>query len=526
MGSAKKSSRPVCWWTLGVILAGQLFGCVVQASDMEAARKAYAKKDYEATLLIVRPLAAQGDSQAQQSLGMMLLLGQGVKQSASGAVPLLTSAADAGLPLAQALLASFVYMSDLGITVTPESAARWAYKSAEQGNELGMYILGLAYLNGVGLPRNDEQGAEWVQKAARLKFPLAQYELGLLTLTGRGVKSDFEKAEFWLRSVENSNEDIKSNVDVILRRKSEIFDWQKGIARLTCGSLACAARIGHHGRRLKKAFDEMRWVELAARTLDVGFAEDLEYFYLGRAAEGIGNIAVALDYYNTALNPKQSVRKCAAFINNCFGVDVPKAAKERIDAVSSMQRKFDQVEMERLAQQAAERREEETAEAQRMAKEKETVRMKAAEELRTATLQAAQQGSGDAQHRLALMYFTGDIVTRDMKAGLSWLTKAAKNGVADAQFELGERYRTGASLPKDEVAAELWLKRAADKNQPDATASLAMLRGTRLERAAATAAAERKRKEARSEQERRRDAERIENEQKKKRDNAAKLRSL
>ena len=52
----------------------------VLAGPLEDARAAYDKQDYTTALRLLRPLAAQGDADAQFHLGVMYQVGQGVPQ--------------------------------------------------------------------------------------------------------------------------------------------------------------------------------------------------------------------------------------------------------------------------------------------------------------------------------------------------------------------------------------------------------------------------------------------------------------
>jgi uncharacterized protein len=63
----------------GVVLVPALIG-VAAAGPLEDGEAAYQKGDYTAALQILRPLAEQGNSTAQNNLGVMYADGHGVPQ--------------------------------------------------------------------------------------------------------------------------------------------------------------------------------------------------------------------------------------------------------------------------------------------------------------------------------------------------------------------------------------------------------------------------------------------------------------
>jgi hypothetical protein len=70
------------------------------------------------------------------------------------------------------------------------------------------------------------------------------------------------------------------------------------------------------------------WAPLADKVMQIGFGNDLAYYYLGQAAQGLGFHQAAISYYDTSLalatgtNP---LLKCSGLQNNlqtCQGVDL------------------------------------------------------------------------------------------------------------------------------------------------------------------------------------------------------------
>ena len=90
---------------------------------------AYNRGDFATALREFRPLAEQGDDDAQSHLGLMYSKGQGVPQDDAEAV-------------------------------------RWYRKAAERGNASAQHNLGLMYASGKGAPQDDAQAHMWFNLAA------------------------------------------------------------------------------------------------------------------------------------------------------------------------------------------------------------------------------------------------------------------------------------------------------------------------------------------------------------------------
>ena len=72
--------------------------------------------------------------------------------------------------------------------------------SAQRGNLIAQYDLGLLLIAGIDVERDHKEAALWLEKAALQGFDKAQYNLGVLYDKGLGVKSDPTLAFFWYHS--------------------------------------------------------------------------------------------------------------------------------------------------------------------------------------------------------------------------------------------------------------------------------------------------------------------------------------
>ncbi len=120
---AGKRLMPASVALLIVVTASQAW------ADFKAGVEAYERGDYATALTEFRPLAQQGDADAQFYLGQMYRKGQGVPRDYAEAV-------------------------------------RWYRQAAEQGAAAGQGSLGFMYSEGRGVAQDYVQGHMWISLAA------------------------------------------------------------------------------------------------------------------------------------------------------------------------------------------------------------------------------------------------------------------------------------------------------------------------------------------------------------------------
>ncbi len=86
---------------------------------------------------------------------------------------------------------------------------------------------------------------------------------------------------------------------------------------------------------------------------------------------------------------------------------------------------------------------------------------------------AAEQGLDLAQYNLAILYFTGRGVEKDLQQAFHWTRAAAEQGHLDAQVNLGSLYLDGAGIKQDIAAGVDWTARAAKAGHAEAAWVLA-----------------------------------------------------
>lgn len=134
--------------------------------------------------------------------------GSGAAASASGSDPayeafdqgryltaldLAQKAAEKGEPQAYTLVGR-IHNEGLGVSKSPETAAKWFAKGAELGDIEAAFSLGVLYAQGQGVQRNYPEAARFLEMAAAKGHPHAVYNLALLFLRGQGKNENPTRA--------------------------------------------------------------------------------------------------------------------------------------------------------------------------------------------------------------------------------------------------------------------------------------------------------------------------------------------
>jgi hypothetical protein len=88
---------------------------------------------------------------------------------------------------------------------------------------------------------------------------------------------------------------------------------------------------------------------------------------------------------------------------------------------------------------------------------------------------AAEAGDNSGQHNLALMYYLGKGVSRDLGEAAVWFRKASEQGHPVAQYNLAASYADGLGVPMDKAKAAFWYQRAASTGMPEAINNLGLM---------------------------------------------------
>jgi TPR repeat protein len=151
---------------LAFAAAALTLGSLAASADaLQDGARAFQGGQYNRALAIWHPLAVQGNSTAQNNLGIMYLDGKGVPQNTSEAVRYLSLSAAAGSSLGQNNLGG-LYRDGKGVPRDYNKAMQWFSASASQGNAAGMHNLGLMYEMGQGMKPEPFHAWMWYALAA------------------------------------------------------------------------------------------------------------------------------------------------------------------------------------------------------------------------------------------------------------------------------------------------------------------------------------------------------------------------
>ena len=137
----------------------------VDAEPFEDGKAAYDRGEYAMALRLLRPLAEQGDANAQFIVGLSYSEGEGLPQHYREALKWFRKAAEQGLAEAQSELGK-IYYDGPSVLQNNAEAAKWYFKAAEQGDADAQNNLGYMYANGKGLPREFVSAHMWFNLAA------------------------------------------------------------------------------------------------------------------------------------------------------------------------------------------------------------------------------------------------------------------------------------------------------------------------------------------------------------------------
>jgi TPR repeat protein len=165
---------------------------------LSVGQQAYDKGDYAAALKVFRPMANQGNPDAQSWLGFMSENGNGIAQNYTEAIKWYRLAAKQGSSYAQNNLGA-LYANGSGVPQDYKEAAKWYRLAADQGLPEAQHRLGDSYSLGHGVPQDDKEAAKWLRFAADQGVPEAQNSLGWHYTNGSGVPQDYKEAVRWYR---------------------------------------------------------------------------------------------------------------------------------------------------------------------------------------------------------------------------------------------------------------------------------------------------------------------------------------
>lgn len=208
-----------------VLLCAPLITVQASADGIEDARVAYNRKDYPTALRLWRPLAEQGNVEAQRGLGILYDNGLAVVRDDKLATDLFRKAALGGDAEGGYRLGMRLVMGSRGVTRDTEEGLKWMVQAGEHGRPNSLTTIGGFYRNGFyELKKDLTQAASWYRRAADLGDPDGQAWLGWAYRWGMGVSQDANEAVSWLTKAAEQGF-VPAQVDL-----GEIFERGEGVA--------------------------------------------------------------------------------------------------------------------------------------------------------------------------------------------------------------------------------------------------------------------------------------------------------
>ena len=181
-----------------------LFSTSIYAATYEEGKQAYLSQDYELALKILKPLAEEGNSQAQITLGLMYDYGHGVEKSPAESIKWYLMAAEQGVPLVQHDI-GVKYFQGQGVEQNYIEAAKWWEMSANAGIADSQFNLGLMYYRGIGIPKDYVKAAKLFDAAAEQGHGNAQYSLAVMYAFGQSKEKNYATALKWFNKAAEQN---------------------------------------------------------------------------------------------------------------------------------------------------------------------------------------------------------------------------------------------------------------------------------------------------------------------------------
>lgn len=161
------------------------------------AAMAYASGDIAKARNIWEEMAANGDAQAMNNLGVLYDTGKGVEPDIGRALHWFAKSANAGNPSGMNNYGRMLEQGR-GMPANAEEAARWFDLAAREGQSEAQYNLGILYEMGRGVPRDETAAAAWYSRAASLRQKDALAKLGHFYRIGKGVEKNPQRGALLL----------------------------------------------------------------------------------------------------------------------------------------------------------------------------------------------------------------------------------------------------------------------------------------------------------------------------------------
>jgi TPR repeat protein len=446
---------------------------------LEDGTQAFEKNDWVTALVLLQPLADEGNARAQAMVGAMFLIGCcGVAEDFETGLGWTRKAAAQGDPEAQTALGT-AYLEGRGVKLDYAEAMNWFIKAAEQEDSSAQRSIGDMYEKGLGVPKSQEKAKKWYEKSRRRPRLPSEVVEGLASSSSITLYSlqpwggtDIPQWDFHghhvLGRLNLSRDQAKKAIAALNAALSA------GDANMTSMCLinprhALAFRIGGDTYDILICY-ECGQLEVFKNDHylpfhgSIGGKPDVLNGLLKSATIPLADNSAALqksyaEEAKAALNrAEEGDARAQGVIARMFmrGRGVKKDEAKGIDWLAkSLASSPDQPDFQLTLG--------------KMYRNDQDLKHDYPKAMKLFQ-QAAAQGSVEAQYQIAELYEFGEGVARDPAEAMKWFRQAAENGNAEAQFEIGVRCAQGRDAKQDYAEALQWLQKAANQAHPQALA--------------------------------------------------------
>lgn len=178
-------------------LALLLAGALQVWAGVEQGLAAIRANDFSTAIAVFRPLAVDGNPDAQFQLGMMYQRGQGVQADLAEAMRLFHLAA-AQNQVDSLVILGLRYITGRDVQANIAKGIEYLERASRRGSTRAMWVLGSVYMGNLGLSKNMAVATYWFQKAAELGDVWSQQELSRWYLDGENGDADIVMGNAWL----------------------------------------------------------------------------------------------------------------------------------------------------------------------------------------------------------------------------------------------------------------------------------------------------------------------------------------
>lgn len=382
----------------------------------------------------IKAAANKGDTDAQNLLGYYYLTGtEGVSANSEMAFYLFMQSANQGNAIGEYYV-GMCYLYGNGTKKDNQKAFEYIKKSAIQGNDDAQYSLGVAYEYGTGTSVDEKLAFEWYQKSAEQENPRGMFRIGHAYLFGWMTEADREKAlDYLFKSASKGDDEAQAylGASFIVGDFTEV-DYNKAFywlstsvsinknSRMALFYLGLCYRYGFGvAKNEQQAFEYIK----NAAELEYPLAQsNLSIYYYTGFDEMKSSPSLAFEWASKAAaqNDKEGIHLLGIYHKEGVGTD----------------------KNEKLAYEYF--------------------------------TKAAEMGYKAAMYQLGLWHSENG-VNPDKKEFFYWMMKAAVNGHSSAQYSVAYCYAHGNGVKQDYVVAVKWYREAMDNGNALAYNNMAYL---------------------------------------------------